>query len=184
MTTEKKWYTIKVQSNREKNVSEKLKTDMMREFGEEVEFMIPKKSYLAVKNGKKIVKEQILYPGYLFVQTTSPDRVSYLIKSTNGASTIIKNSQGVPQALRQSEVEAMMETEVVTPKIDKVKINLFNLNDLVEINDGPFAGFKGSIVSMDADKGKVSVEVKIFGRPTSVDLTFEDILKCEDSAPA
>ena len=182
MTTEKKWYTIKVQSNREKNVSEKLKSDMLREFGEEVDFLIPKKSYMAVKNGKKIVKEQILYPGYLFVQTTSPDRLSYLIKSTNGASTIIKNSQGVPQPLRQSEVDAMIETEDVSPKIDKTKINHFNLEDFVEINDGPFAGFKGTIKTIVNERDKVKVEVKIFGRPTSVDLTFDDIIKCEDSA--
>lgn len=182
MTTEKKWYTIKVQSNREKNVSEKLKSDMMKEFGEEVDFLIPKKSYLVVKNGKKVIKEQIIYPGYLFVQTTSPDRLSYLIKSTNGASTLIKNSQGVPQALRQSEVDAMMETEVNTPKIDKAKINHFNVEDFVEINEGPFAKFKGTIKTIDNEKEKVKVEVKIFGRPTVVDLTFDDIIKCEDSA--
>ena len=172
------WFTIKVQSNRERSIAEKLESDMIREFEEEVNFLIPSKEYLTIKNGKKIIKSQLLYPGYLFVETKSIDKLNHLIKGTSGASQVIKDSKGVPTPLRKDEIERMLGAKEANKAI--VSKNTFVVDEQVEIINGPFSKFKGTITSIDPDKGKVSLEVKIFGRGTNVDLTVEDIVKVEE----
>lgn len=180
MTTEtqtKNWYTIKVQTNRERSVSERIKQDMMREFEEEVNFFIPTESNLSLKNGKKVIREKLLFPGYIFVETTSVDKVIYLVKTTNGAASVLKNSNGSPQVLKQSEIDRMMGQKKESRAVVEA---LFINGEEVEIINGPFAKFKGKIDSMEMEKNKVRVEVLIFGRPTSVDLTFDDIVKIKN----
>ena len=104
-TLEKKWYTVKVQSNREKSVSEKLRQDMIREFKEEVNVLIPTQKLSVIKNGKVKHKEQLLYPGYIFVETESIDKVLHFVKIINGITNVLKDPQGNPIVMRQSEID-------------------------------------------------------------------------------
>ena len=177
-TKQKRWYTIKVQNNRERSVSERLLSDMKREFDEEVNFLIPTQGVVGLRNGKKILKEKILYPGYLFVETSSIDKVSHLVKTTNGATNVLKDSKGNPQPLSESEVVRMIGEK---EKVSKTLIETnFVVGEKVEIMNGPFTKFKGEIESLDPEKNKVRVQVMIFGRGTGVDLTFDDITKLEE----
>jgi len=169
-----KWYTIKVQNNRERTISEKLKFEMMREFGEEVDFLIPTKETISIKEGKKVQREQILYPGYIFVETNSIDKIAHLVKITNGATNVLRDSKGDPIILRKSEVDRMIgERESNKSFIGSP----FLPGEKVEIVNGPFSNFNGKIESIDIEKNKVKVEVIIFGRSSAVDLTLEDIIK-------
>jgi len=170
----KNWYTIKVQNNREKSVSERLKSDMKREYNEEVTFLIPTQLTVDVKDGKKVQREKVLYPGYVFVQTNSIDKVSHLVKSTNGATNVLRDNKGLAIILKQSEVDRMIGEKENNKNVVE---NQFVVGETVEIVTGPFAKFKGTIDWIDNDKNKVKVEVLIFGRSTLVDLTIGDILK-------
>ena len=171
-----KWYTIKVQNNREKSVSERIKTDMVRYYSLELNFLIPTKAVASVKDGKKIIKEQILYPGYVFVETDSIDKVIHLIKGINGATNVLKDSRGLPQSLKQYEIDKMI---VEKEKTKEVVESSFIKGERVEVITGPFQNFKGTIDRIE-ENGKVRVEVLIFGRPTSVDLTLNEIVKSLD----
>lgn len=173
-TKTKNWYTVKVQNNREKSVSERLKLDMMREFNEEVQFFIPTQGVLSVKNGKKVVKEQLLYPGYIFVETSSIDRINHLVKTTNGATNVLKDNKGTPIILKQSEIDRMLgEKEANKESLE----SSFVLGEKVKIINGPFANFNGKIEEMNVEKNRLKVEVLIFGRSTPVELTLVDITK-------
>jgi transcriptional antiterminator NusG len=173
----KRWYTLKVQNNREKSISEKIKSDMKRDYGLELETLIPTKGVASVKNGKKIIKEQILYPGYIFVETDNIDKVNHLVKSIPGASTVLKNDNGAAIPLKNSEIEKIIgEKEVVKAMIESA----FILEERVQIISGPFSSFQGTVNWIDVEKNKVKVEVMIFGRPNLVDLTLDDINKISD----
>lgn len=172
-TKEKNWYTIKVQNNREKSVSERLKSDLLKLYNTEVDFLIPTKAIASIKNGKKVIKEQILYPGYIFILTDSIDRVEYLVKGTNGATNVLKDSRGKSQKMKQSEIDKLVNEKEKTKEVIE---STFIKGENVEIISGVFAKFKGIIEDMD-DKGKVKVQVAIFGRPTTVELTHNDIIK-------
>lgn len=173
-TQEKKWYTVKVQSNREKSVSEKLKQEMMRDFKEEVNVMIPSQKFSVVKNGKVKQKEQLLYPGYIFVETDSVDKVLHFAKIINGMTSVLKDPQGNPIIMRKSEIERMSGEVERRKEVDK---GLYALGQEVSIINGPFSSFRGKIQTLDYEKDKVKIEVSIFGRATIVDLTLDDISK-------
>ena len=173
-TKTKNWYTVKVQNNREKSVSERLKLDMMREFNEEVQFFIPTQGVLSVKNGKKVVKEQLLYPGYIFVETSSIDRINHLVKTTNGATNVLKDNKGIPIILKQSEIDRMLGEKEANKESPE---SSFVLGEKVKIINGPFANFNGKIEEMNVEKNRLKVEVLIFGRSTLVELTLVDITK-------
>lgn len=170
---EKRWYTVKVQNNRERSASEKLRFDMNLEFGEEVDIFIPTQTVSSVRGGKITQKEQLLYPGYIFVQTPDVDKVQHLAKSINGMNNILKDPQGNPIVMRQSEIDRMMGEK----ENHKVTKGIYMLNEEVNVINGPFASFKGTIKTIDYEKDKVKLEVVIFGRSTIVDLTVADITK-------
>lgn len=171
---EKKWYTVKVQSNREKSVSEKLKLDMDRDFKEEVNVLIPTQKFSIIKNGKVKHKEQLLYPGYIFVETGSIDKILHFVKVINGMTSVLKDPQGNPIVLRNSEIERMTGEIEHRKSVDK---GLYAIGEEVSVINGPFASFRGKIQTLDYEKDKVKIEVSIFGRVTIVDLTLADISK-------
>lgn len=174
-TVEKNWYTVKVQSNRERSVSEKLKMEMMRDFKEEVNVLIPSQTLSMMKNGKVQKKEQLLYPGYIFVETQSIDKVLHFSKMINGMNNVLKDPQGNPIIMRNSEIERMTgEVEERKSSADK---GLYAIGQEVSIINGPFATFRGKIQTIDYEKDKLKIEVSIFGRATIVDLTLADISK-------
>lgn len=171
---EKKWYTVKVQNNRERSVSEKLKSEMIRDFNEELEVLIPMKTISTLKAGKIKQKEQIMYPGYIFVETASVDKVLHFVKLINGMSGVLKDTNGDPIVMRKSEIERMTG---VIEEVNKTSASLYMVGEEVTVKNGPFSGFKGKIQTLDIEKDKLKLEVFIFGRSTIIDLTLNDISK-------
>ena len=176
-TRPKNWYTIKVQNNHEKKVCERIKSDMAREYNEEIKAVVPIQNVILIKDGKRVQKEQILYPGYIFVETSSIGSLDILVKGTNGATNILKDKSKTPIILRNSEVERMFGEKDSDELVLK---NMFYTGEKVMIIDGPFQNFKGIVESIDISKDRVKVEVLIFGRKTMVDLTLADITKSDE----
>jgi transcriptional antiterminator NusG len=173
-TIDKKWYTVKVQNNRENSVSDKLKTEMIRDFNEDVNVLIPTKTVSSVKAGKIKHKQQVMYPGYIFVETASVDKVLHFVKVINGMSGVLKDPQGNPIVMRKSEIEKMAG---IIEEVNKTSKDLYVLGEEVTVINGPFSTFRGKIQSIDYEKDKIKLEVSIFGRATIVDLTLADISK-------
>lgn len=173
----KKWYTIKVQVNHERKVSERLKLDMKRENDEDIKVIIPTQTVVNIKEGKRNEREQLMYPGYIFVETLNVAELDAIVKATTGALNILKDNKKVPLVLRQSEVDRMIGDRNTAAKV--IKNSLFQ-GERVLIKDGPFLNFKGVIESIDVDNDKVKVEVLIFGRKTSVDLSLCDVVKSNE----
>jgi transcriptional antiterminator NusG len=173
-TIDKKWYTVKVQNNRENSVSDKLKTEMIRDFNEDVNVLIPTKTVSSVKAGKIKHKQQVMYPGYIFVETASVDKVLHFVKVINGMSGVLKDPQGNPIVMRKSEIEKMTG---IIEEVNRTSKDLYVLGEEVTVINGPFSTFRGKIQSIDYEKDKIKLEVSIFGRATIVDLTVADISK-------
>jgi transcriptional antiterminator NusG len=173
-TIDKKWYTVKVQNNRENSVSDKLKTEMIRDFNEDVNVLIPTKTVSSVKAGKIKHKQQVMYPGYIFVETASVDKVLHFVKVINGMSGVLKDPQGNPIVMRKSEIEKMAG---IIEEVNRNSKDLYVLGEEVTVINGPFSTFRGKIQSIDYEKDKIKLEVSIFGRATIVDLTVSDISK-------
>jgi len=171
------WYVVRAQSQREKSVSERLrkeadKGDLMGKIGK---VLVPMDKSFFIKNGKRVMREKVMYPGYIFVETSAVGELKQLIKVINGATGFLTNRVGDILPLTQLEVNKMMgEYEVNLNKSDH---NTFIVHEEVKVADGAFDGFKGTIESVDEEKQKVKVGVMIFGRKTLVELGFLQIEK-------
>lgn len=175
---ENKWYTVKVQSNREKFISDRIKSEMDRN-GNESTVLVPTEKIYFAKNGKKVHTEKVLYPGYIFVETESLGALQEALKFVPGNSGILKSkTTGQPSFMRRSEIDKMI---VDISKTD-VDIDIFNfvVGETVIIIGGPFDKFKGTIEEINKDKGKVKLNVMIFGRVTPIDMQLNQIEKILD----
>lgn len=171
------WYAIRVQNNKERSVLEKLQNEvkfsnLTEKFGRTI---IPTEKIVAIKNGKKVFKEKIVYPGYIFIETCAKGEIAIILKSINGAAGFVRTRSGDISPMKDYEVKKILVEQEVTDNLDLS--NIFTLNELVEVIDGPFSSFKGKITKLDTDKQRVKLEVAIFGRATDVDLTVSQIKK-------
>ena len=109
-TTSMKWYIVRAQSNRERSVSEKLlkeaeKGDLIGKVGRVV---VPMEKSFFLKNGKKVSREKVLYPGYIFVETNAIGELKYFVRGCNGATGFLTNRTGEIIPLQKNEVDRML----------------------------------------------------------------------------
>lgn len=170
-----KWYVVRSQANRERSVSERLikeseKGDLMGKLGRVI-VPIEKSSYL--KNGKKMTRDKVLFPGYIFVETSAIGELKYHLKGVSGATGFLTNRTGEIQSLTQKEVEQMLNQKL---EVEKEPTEPgYIVGEEVKITDGPFNGFVAHIDEIKEKKVKLSV--LIFGRKTNVDLDILQITK-------
>jgi transcriptional antiterminator NusG len=162
---EKKWYVLKVTSNREKSIRDNLIRRIKREGFEQYfgEIKIPTEKVAETKNGKKKVTEKKLYPGYLFIEMELNEETWFLIRETSGVGDFT-GSEGKPIPMQAHEIEKT--TEPV-----RVKIAL-NPGDTVKIKEGAFESFEGTVDAIDEGSGKIKVLIEIFGRSTECELEY------------
>lgn len=174
-----KWYIVRAQSNREKSVSEKIikdgeTGDLMGKIGRVI---VPTEKSFHLKNGKKVQREKVMYPGYIFVETNAVGELKYYLKGVNGATGFLTSRDKTIQSLTQAEVDRMLgiqkEKEVVAEQFDH-----FISGESVKVLEGPFTGFTGTVESIKDQK--VKVEVMIFGRKNLVELSSLQIEKHND----
>lgn len=169
-----KWYVIRTQTNKEKVVLERFQAEIERGFKEKVRnILIPTEKIFSVKNGKKIYKDKIVYPGYIFIETNSISEISGLSKTISGCSGFLRNRNGEIDPVKESEIKKIVNLQEENESIEVSKI--WVVGERVKIIDGPFASFEGEIESKDESREKIKIAVSIFGRKTIVDLSFNQI---------
>ena len=172
--SKKNWYVLRAISGKEAKVKEVLdaaiKNTDLGLFVDQV--LIPTQKVYTTRNGKKALKERNLYPGYVFVEAQLTGEVIYELRNTTNVIDFLrgraKNSD--PMALRESEVKRMLGTadEMMDPTTEVVENYI--VGETVKVTFGPFSGFSGVIKEVNSDRKKIKVEVKIFGRPTDLEL--------------
>ena len=170
----KEWYVLRAISGKEAKVKEVLdaaiKNTDLGNFVSQV--LIPTEKVYTTRNGKKVIKERNLYSGYVFVEAELTGEVIYELRNTSNVIDFLRgrSRQSLPEPLRESEVMRMLGVadESRVPS-DEEGLD-FIVGESVKVNYGPFSGFTGTIKEVNQDKKKIKVEVKIFGRPTDLEL--------------
>lgn len=174
--TTMQWYIVRSASNREKSVAEKMQKegetgDLMGKIGRVI---VPVEKSFHLKNGKKVQREKVMYPGYIFIETNAVGELKYYLKGLNGASGFLTSRGGHVQSLTQAEVDRMLgvqkEKEIVAEQF-----NHFIEGESIKVLDGPFTNFIGTVESIKDQK--VKVEVMIFGRKNLIELNSSQIEK-------
>ena len=180
-TVEKKWYVIRGISGQENKIKDYIESEVNRlnisEFVEDV--IVPTQKVVQIRNGKKVSKEKVYFPGYIMIKANLTGEIPHIIRSfPNILGFLGETKGGDPIPLRQSEVNRMLgkvdelslqeESDIVIPFIH---------GENVKVIDGPFNGFDGTIEKINEEKRKLEVMVKIFGRKTPLELSYMQVEK-------
>jgi transcriptional antiterminator NusG len=175
-----RWYVVHTQSGYEKKVKQNLeaRTQSMNMEEKIHEVVIPMEDVIEFKNGKKVVVQKKVFPGYLLVRCDLDDDSWYVIRNTPGVTGFV--GQGAkPSPLPRRDVEAFLQVKTgdeEAPKRGKPRLE-YEIGETVRVREGPFADFSGEIVEINEDQLKLKVLVNIFGRETPVELEFGQVAK-------
>jgi len=176
----KKWYVVRAVSGQENKVKSYIETEINRlGMGDNIsQVLVPTEKVVQVKDGKKVSKDKVYFPGYVMIEANLVGEIPHIIKSITGVIGFLGEVKGGdPVPLRLSEVNRMLG------KVDELAVNTdtqnipFNAGETVKVIDGPFNGFNGTIEKINEEKRKLEVMVKIFGRKTPLELSFMQVEK-------
>jgi transcriptional antiterminator NusG len=174
-----KWYVLRAVSGKETKVKEYLETEMKNSsLGEYVsQVLIPTEKVVQMRNGKRVVKDRTYLPGYVLIEAKLKGEVAFTLRNTPNVIGFLGGMDN-PSPLRQSEVNRILgsvdELMVEGTEEDLVE---YALDETVKVTDGPFSGFSGIIEEVNAEKKKLKVMVKIFGRKTPLELSYTQVEK-------
>ncbi len=174
-----KWYIVHAYSNFEKKVAQHL-TDQARQQGLEdcfSEILVPTEDVVQIRRGRKVNSERKFFPGYVLVKMEMTDEAYHLVKNTPKFTGFLGSSGGT-KPLPVSEREVQNIIGQVEEGVERPKPTIrFDIGETVKVIDGPFASFEGQVESVDEDAARLRVAVSIFGRPTPVDLEYNQVEK-------
>ena len=179
MSDEKRWFAIQSYSGHENQVQRLIQRKIEDEPGETAdekeisEVLVPTQEVLEIRNGKRVTVTKRLYPGYVLVQMLLNDRTVHVINNIQGVIKFVGSGR-TPQPLREEEINKILGVEVETEEEEREEVP-FHMGQVVEVMQGPFSDFSGTVQEVYPDKGKVKVEVSLFGRPTSVELDYTQL---------
>ena len=176
----KKWYVVRAVSGQENKVKSYIETEINRLGLEDYisQVLVPTEKVVQVRDGKKLIKDKVYFPGYVMIEANLTGEIPHIIKSITsviGFLGEVKNGDPVP--LRLSEVNRMLG------KVDELAVTAdtqsipYKVDETVKVIDGPFNGFNGTIEKINEEKRKLEVMVKIFGRRTPLELSFMQVEK-------
>jgi transcriptional antiterminator NusG len=173
---EYRWYAVQTTAGHENKVrmllSRRIEEDPRSAEQKLVrQVLVPVQEAIEIKNGKKVVVERKLYPGYVLIETTMSQEAQHLVNSVQGVIKFVGTGK-LPQSLRNEEVNRLLGIAEETADTGPKEEIPYLIGQAVEITEGPFADFSGTVEEVLVDKGKVKVSVSLFGRPTTVELDY------------
>ena len=177
-----RWYVVHTQSGHEKKAQQNLaaRTESMNMEERIYESVIPMEDVVEFRNGKKVVVQKKMFPGYLLVRAELDDDAWYVVRNTPSIVNFV-GSGGKPSPLSRREVENFLQVKEegapATPAARSKARLEYEMGETVRVKEGPFADFSGEIVEINEDQLKVKVLVNIFGRETPVELEFSQVAR-------
>ncbi len=174
------WFAVQTYSGHEKKVKtliERRVAELPENASEKEairEVIVPTQEVVEIKGGKKVTTTKRLYPGYVLIKMVMTQESMFLVNSIQGVIKFVGGGSH-PQPLTQEEMNKILgiadELEEAGPK-EEIP---FRKGQVVEVTEGPFSDFSGTVEEVFHDKGKVRVQVSLFGRPTSVELDYTQL---------
>lgn len=177
---ETKWYVLRVVSGKERKVKEYLDKEIELSGWKKVitQVLCPMEKVFKIQSGKKVLREKILFPGYIMIEALDGKLNDTMIQTITSVTGVIHFlGKENPTALRKAEVNKMFGNIDEMDEKDIAFADSFMVGETVKITDGHFNDFNGTIEEINEEKKKLKVLVKIFGRSTPVELTFMQVEK-------
>jgi len=171
-----RWYVIHAYSGFENQVADFIKEQAEKKgLTDKVqEVLVPTEKVMTVQNGAKKESTRKFFPGYVLAKMEMTDETWYLVTKTPKVTGFLGGKNPTPI----TETEANRILNQVQEGVEHVKSSVkYEVGEQVQVIDGPFASFVGSVEEVDTEKERLKVSVSIFGRATPVDLDYGQVKK-------
>ncbi|MBP3533487.1 MAG: transcription termination/antitermination factor NusG [Alistipes sp.] len=181
---QKQWYVVRAIGGKEGKVKEYLENEIRHSHLEEYisQVLIPTEKVYTIRNGKKISKEKVSYPGYVLVEAALVGQIPIIIRNTPNVLGFLGDTKEDSRKmnatpLRPQEVSRILGRVDEISEMEEEQEIPFVVGEVVKVTDGPFSSFQGTIESVNNETKKLTVSVKIFGRKTPMELSFTQVEK-------
>ncbi|MFA6909028.1 MAG: transcription termination/antitermination protein NusG [Patescibacteria group bacterium] len=171
----RKWYVLHTYSGYEENVSRNLRQriESMDMQDKIYSVLIPTENKIRIKNGKRRIVTEKIFPGYVLVEMVVTDDSWYVVRNTPNVTGFV-GSGTTPTPISDDEVVEIQRRMGITEPKYRIDVTV---GTAVKITDGPFKEYEGKVSEVDEARGKVKVLVSMFGRETPVELDFLQVKK-------
>lgn len=180
MSEDKKWYSLRVISGKERKIKERIELELQRNKWNDfiTQVLVPSEKVYKIRNGKKVILERNILPGYILLEA-SPQKLSgeIITAIANIPNVIHFLGKNNPIPMQESEANRMLGRVDDSQELGEALIEPYLEGETIKIIDGPFKDFVGDIKEVNEEKKKLTVIVKIFGRGTEVELNFMQVEK-------
>jgi transcription termination/antitermination protein NusG len=180
MSDNKKWYSLRVVSGKEKSIKERIELEISRNKWEDIvtQILVPSEKVYKIRNGKKVILERNILPGYILVEADHGRFSGEVVQTISNVANVIHFlGKNTPIPMTQAEANRMLGKVDDSQDITASMIEPFIVGETIKIIDGPFNDFVGDVKEINEDKKKLKVIVKIFGRGTEVELNYMQVEK-------
>ncbi|GAB5552291.1 MAG: transcription termination/antitermination protein NusG [Saprospiraceae bacterium] len=180
MSDDRRWYSLRVISGKERKIKERIEKEIEINKWEDAvtQILVPTEKVYKIRNGKKVISERNILPGYILVEAVQSKFSGEIIQSIANITNVIHFlGKTNPTPMREAEANRLLGKVDETQEAGESMIEPFIVGETVKIIDGPFSEFVGDIQEVNEEKKKLKVIVKIFGRGTEVELNFMQVEK-------
>ncbi len=173
-----RWYVVHAYSGFESYVKKVLESRITSSAHKDMfgEIMVPTEEVVEMREGSRRKSERKFFPGYVLVQMEMNNDTWHLVKQVPKVLGFIGGTSDKPAPITEAEANAILNR--VEEGVDRPRPKvLFEVGEVVRVNDGPFNDFNGVVEEVNYEKSKMLVSVQIFGRSTPVELTFGQVEK-------
>ena len=171
------WYIVQTFSGFEQKVAESLKDIIKKKSLDEKieEVLVPMHEVTQVKRGKRVQRKKKYFPGYVLVKMEMDKELYHMIKNIQKVTGFL-GTTGTPAPVSDNEIDKILgniKDGSLTPEPSLS----FEVGEQVKVCEGPFSSFSGLVEEVDEEKSKLKVSVSIFGRPTPIELEYNQVEK-------
>jgi transcriptional antiterminator NusG len=169
-----------VVSNKERKIKERLDMEIDRSGWREIvpNIIVPTEKIYKIRNGKKVIQERTLTPGYIMVEALPAKFSVDVVQSLAAVKDVIHFLGGDrPEPMKDDEVRRLLSKIDSSEEAGESLAEPFIVGEEVKVTEGPFQNFIGNIQEINEEKKKLKVIIKVFGRGTEVELNFMQVEK-------
>ena len=172
-----KWYIVQTFSGFEQKVAETLReTVKIKELGEKIcEVLVPLHEVTEVRRGKRVQRKKKYFPSYVLVKMEMSKELYHMIKNISKVTGFL-GTTGQPVPVSDKEIDKILGNIKEGSLVPEPSIS-FDIGEQVKVCEGPFASFTGLVEEIDEEKSRLKVSVSIFGRPTPIELEYNQVEK-------
>jgi transcriptional antiterminator NusG len=173
----KNWYIVQTFSGFEQKVADVIKEKFKaKELSDQIEQVeVPMHEVTEVKRGKRVQRKKKFFPSYVLVKMEMNKELYHMIKNIQKVTGFL-GTTGKPVPVSDKEIDKILGNIKEGSLVPAPSIT-FDIGEQVKVCEGPFASFTGLVEDVDEEKSRLKVSVSIFGRPTPIELEYNQVEK-------